>query len=175
MWWYYKCVNLIRVLIQAYKQVIFPHMKKCFAKTSRAGGAPPRTDALIGPAAFRDVQKTDCLKRRASGAPSLLSSSGALTLLNMAWTSLKLREAAPSNARAGPLDSRLENQPFMGLRLCQSRNGATNSTIAEESFPGDVTRATEGARAEHVTPETKNSRGKTKPTHPACFKPTESK
>ncbi len=46
-------------------------MKKCFAKTSRAGGAPPRTDALIGPAAFRDVQKTDCLKRRASGAPSL--------------------------------------------------------------------------------------------------------
>ncbi len=73
------------------------HMKMP-CKSSRAGGAPPRTDALIGPAAFGDVQKTDCLKRRASGAFSL-SSSGALTLLNMAWTSLKLREAAPSNAR----------------------------------------------------------------------------
>ncbi len=44
---------------------------KMLCKTSRAGGAPPRTDALIGPAAFRDVQKTDCLKRRASDAPSL--------------------------------------------------------------------------------------------------------
>ncbi len=72
-----------------------------------------------------------------------LSSSGALTLLNMAWTSLKLRfpfSRLRPTTRAGPLDSRLENQPFMGLRLCQSRNGATNSTIAEESFPGDVTR-----------------------------------
>ncbi len=111
-------------------------------KSSRAGGASPRTDALIGPAAFRDVQKTDCLKRRASDAPSL-SSSGALTLLNMAWTSLKLRfpfSRLRPTTRVGPLDSRLENQPFMGLRLCQSRNGATNSTIAEESFPGDVTR-----------------------------------
>ncbi len=104
-------------------------------KSSRAGGASPRTNALIGPAAFGDVQKTYCLKRRASDAPPLFF-----------WRSdslehgLNISEAAPSNVRAGPLDSRLENQPFMGLRLCQSRNGATNSTIAEESFPGDVTR-----------------------------------
>ncbi len=166
------------------KSYSFLHWK-CLAKTSRAGGAPPRTDALIGPAAFGDVQKTDRLKWRASDALSLLSSSGALTLLNMAWTSLKLRfpfSRLRPTTRAGPLDSRLGNQPFMGLRLCQSRNGATNSTIAEESFPrwrhaaisSLHTRTTEGARAEHVTPETKNSRGKTNQLR-ACFKTHPSK
>ncbi len=154
-------------------------MKKCFAKTSRAGGAPPRTDALIGPAAFRDVQKTDCLKRRASDAPSLFfwRSDPLEHGLNI---SEKLREAAPSNARAGPLDSHLENQPFMKSKTVpKPRNhGATNSTTAEQrAFP--VTSRSrgfsEGARTDHVKPETKNSRGKTKPTHPACLKPTESK
>ncbi len=41
-------------------------------KSSRAGGAPPRTDALIGPAAFGDVQKKrTVLKRRASDALAL--------------------------------------------------------------------------------------------------------
>ncbi len=89
------------------------------------------------------VQTGQLKRRRASDAPSsLFSSSGALTLLNMAWTSLKLRfpfSRLRPTTRAGPLDPRLGNQPFMGLRLCQSRNGATNSTIAEGSFPGDVT------------------------------------
>ncbi len=125
------------------KSYSFLHWK-CLAKTSRAGGASPRTDALIGPATFGDVQKNGLFKtkheRRAS--LSLFSSSGALTLLNMAWTSLKLRfpfSRLRPTTRASPLDPRLGNQPFMGLRLCQSRNGATNSTIAEGSFPGDVT------------------------------------
>ncbi len=121
-------------------------------------------------------KKTDCLKRRACGAP--LSSSGALTLLNMAWTSLKLREAAPSNARAGPLDSRLENQPFMGLRLCQSRNGATNSTIAEESFPGDVTQPSQVSTREQPKEHEPTTWNPKQRTHAgqrnqlrACFKP----
>ncbi len=37
------------------------HMKMP-CKSSRAGGAPPRTDALIGPAAFGDVQKNGLFK-----------------------------------------------------------------------------------------------------------------
>ncbi len=106
-------------------------------KSSRAGGAPPRTDALIGPAAFGDVQKTDCLKRRASDAPF----SSLLTLLNCGT-----RRSYASGFRCyalqrAPVRWTLTSEPTIGggLRLCQSRNGATNSTIAEESFPGDVT------------------------------------
>ncbi len=120
MWWYYKCVNLIRVLIQAYKQVIFPHMKKCFAKTSRAGGAPPRTDALIGPAAFRDVQKTDCLKRRASGAPSplLLALWLSWTWLEHLWNSAKLRPPTRAPVR---WTLTLKTNHLWSLRPCQSR------------------------------------------------------
>ncbi len=45
------------------KKFIFRHMKvPC--KSSRAGGAPPRTDALIGPAACGRCSKPDSLKRR---------------------------------------------------------------------------------------------------------------
>jgi len=84
------------------------------------GGAPPHTDTLIGPATFGDVQKTDCLKRRASDAPSsllfsLLQLSGAPELVT-----------ARSNARkadleAGPLDSHNETNQ-RSPRPCQSRN-----------------------------------------------------
>ncbi len=113
--------------------------RKCFAKTSRAGGAPPRTDALIGPAAFRNVQKTDCLKRRASDAPSLFSSllqlSGAPELVT-----------ARSNARkadleAGPLDS--HNEPTKEVqdraKAVTPQNNELNNFRGEGSFPGDVT------------------------------------
>ncbi len=104
-------------------------------KSSRAGGAPPRTDALIGPAAFGDVQKTDCLKRRASGAPSLL------TLLNCGTRRSYASRFRGYALQRAPVRWTLTSEPTIGgsLRLCQSRNGATNSTIAEESFPGDVT------------------------------------
>ncbi len=64
------------------------------------GGAPPRTDALIGPAACGRCPNSDSLKRRASARA--LSLEHGLTLLN----SLELLEAtlpvfatAPSNAR----------------------------------------------------------------------------
>ncbi len=121
--------------------------RKCFAKLAAQAGLPPRTDALIGPAAFRNVQKTDCLKRRASDAPSLFSSllqlSGAHELVT-----------ARSNARKltwKPARWTLATKPTIGggLRLCQSRNGATNSTIAEESFPGDVTQPSQVSTREH--------------------------
>ncbi len=146
------------------KSYFSPH-EKCLARAAVQAGLRPVPTLWLDQPPLGMSKKTDCLKRRASDAPPLFF-----------WRSdslehgLNISEAAPSNVRAGPLDSRLENQPFMGLRLCQSRNGATNSTIAEESFPGDVTRATEGARAEHVTPETKNSRGKRNQLR-ACFKP----
>ncbi len=69
-------------------------------KSSRAGGAPPRTDALIGPAAFGDVQKTDCLKRRASGAPFLFSSLSWLSwTVELVEATLPVFAATPSNAR----------------------------------------------------------------------------
>ncbi len=112
----------------------------CKNQPGRRGSAPYRrsdwTSRLWG------MSKPDSWKDDARVTRTLFSSSGALTLLNMAWTSLKLRfpfSRLRPTTRAGPLDPRLGNQPFMGLRLCQSRNGATNSTIAEGSFPGDVT------------------------------------
>ncbi len=123
-------------------------------KSSRAGGAPPRTDALIGPAAFGDVQKTDCLKRRASDAPSLFS---LLTLLNCGTRSYASRFRGYALQRA-PVRWTLTSEPTIGggLRLCQSRNGATNSTIAEESFPGDVTQQRFLRRSTNRPRETRN-------------------
>ncbi len=143
-------------------------------KTMDMGGAPPHTDNLIRSAAGgrrpnRTVEKTT-RERRALSLPSCNS----LALLNSARSN-----ARKADLEAGPPDS-LSTKPTIGggLRPCQSRNGATKSTIAEESFPrwrhaaisSLHTRTTEGARAEHVTPETKNSRGKTNQLR-ACFKP----
>ncbi len=72
------------------------------------------------------------MRECACSPSSLLQLSGAPELVT-----------ARSNARkadleAGLLDSHNETNQ-RSLRLCQSRNGATNSTIAEESFPDDVT------------------------------------
>ncbi len=139
MWWYYKCVNLIKVLIQGSKVILFSIENALQKPAGQAGLRPVPTLWLDQPPL--GTSKPDSWKDEARSFP-LFSSSGALTLLNMAWTSLKLRfpfSRLRPTTRAGPLDPRLGNQPFMGLRLCQSRNGATNSTIAEGSFPGDVT------------------------------------
>ncbi len=143
-------------------------------KTMDMGGAPPHTDNLIRSAAGgrrpnRTVEKTTRERR------ALFSSS--LATLRCSWT-----RRAKTRARLTwkPARWTLTTKPTIGggLRPCQSRNGATKSTIAEESFPrwrhaaisSLHTRTTEGARAEHVTPETKNSRGKTNQLR-ACFKP----
>ncbi len=81
--------------------------------------------------------QTGQLKRRGASAssPSSLLSCNSLALLNSARSN-----ARKADLEAGPPDS-LSTKPTIGggLRLCQSRNGATNPTIAEESFPGDVT------------------------------------
>ncbi len=142
------------------------------------GGAPPHTDTLIGPATFGDVQKTDCLKRRACGALSLLSSL--LTLLNCgARRSYASRFRGYALQRA-PVRWTLTSEPTIGggLRLCQSRNGATNSTIAEESFPGDVTQPSQVSTREQPKEPELNTWHPKQRTHAgklnqlrACFKP----
>ncbi len=81
--------------------------------------------------------QTGQLKRwRASGAP--LSLFFPLATLGRSWT-----RRAQTRARLTwkPARWTLTTKPTIGggLRLCQSRNGATNPTVAEESFPGDVT------------------------------------
>ncbi len=174
---YYKCVNTIRVWITGV-QTSSVLTWKCFAKNQpgRRGSAPYRrsdwTSRLWG-RPNRTVEKTRRVRVLFS-----LPSCNSLVLLNSAR--LNARKA---DLEAGPPDS-LSTKPTIGggLRLCQSRNGATKSTIAEESFPrwrhaaisSLHTRTTEGARAEHVTPETKNSRGKTNQLR-ACFKTHPSK
>ncbi len=105
--------------------------------------------------------QTGQLKRRGASASSL-SSLFPLATLGRSWT-----RRAQTRARLTwkPARWTLTTKPTIGgsLRLCQSRNGATNPTIAEElsrwrhaAISSLHTRTTEGARAEHVTPETKN-------------------
>ncbi len=80
--------------------------------------------------------QTGQLKRRGAFACfSLSSSCNSRALLNSARSN-----ARKADLEAGPPDS-LSTKPTIGggLRPCQSRNGATKSTSAEESFPGDVT------------------------------------
>ncbi len=150
------------------------HMKMP-CKSSRAGGAPPRTDALIGPAAFGDVQKTDCLKRRASGAP--------LSLLF--WRSDSLEHGL--NISETPRSCALQRAPvrwtltlktnhLWSLRPCQSRK-ITEQRI-QRLQSRELSRWTsrsrgfsEGARTDHVKPETKNwtHAGKRNQKATACF------
>ncbi len=145
-------------------------------KTMDMGGAPPHTDNLIRSAAGgrrpnRTVEKMT-RERRA------LLSFFPLATLGRSWT-----RRAQTRARLTwkPARWTLTTKPTIGggLRLCQSRNGATNPTVAEESFPGDVTRQrskpaefpeqrrswTRDARNKEL-----NSRGKTNQLR-ACFKP----
>ncbi len=172
MWWYYKCVNLVRVLYRGKNKLFFVTWK-CLAKTSRAGGAPPRTDALIGPAACGQCPNPDSLKQRAVRARSLSLEHG-LTLLNMAWLSWiselsgtpwsyasRFRNCA---LQCAPVRWTLTSEPTIGrsLRPCQSRN-ITEQRIQRLQSRGELsrwrhaavsslhTRATEEARTDHVT------------------------
>ncbi len=104
------------------KKFIFRHMKvPC--KSSRAGGAPPRTDALIGPAACGRCPKPDSLKRRAC-VRAALSLEHLLNLLTL-WSSSKLRfllsQLRPPT-RAGPLDARLETNHLKKSKTGPKRN-----------------------------------------------------
>ncbi len=130
-------------------------------KTMDMGGAPPHTDNLIRSAAGGRRPNRTVEKTRRVRVFALFSSS--LATLRCSWT-----RRANTRARLTwkPARWTLSTKPTIGggLRPCQSRNGATKSTSAEESFPrwrhaaisSLHTRTTEGARAEHVTPETKN-------------------
>ncbi len=105
----------------------------CKNQPCRRGSAP--YDALIGPAAFGDVQKNGLFKNDARAARPLSS------LLQLSGAPELLRAQTRARLTWKPARWTLPTKPTIGggLRLCQSRNGATNSTIAEESFPDDVT------------------------------------
>ncbi len=128
-------------------------------------------------------KKTDCLKRRASDAPSLFfwRSDSLEHGLNICGT----RRSYASRFRGyalqrAPVRWTLTSEPTIGggLRLCQSRNGATNSTIAEESFPGDVTQPSQVSTREQPkehepttwNPKQRTHAGKRNQLR-ACFKP----
>ncbi len=127
-------------------------------------------------------KKTDCLKRRARDAPSLLSSL--LTLLNCGTRRSYASRFRGYALQRAPVRWTLTSEPTIGggLRLCQSRNGATNSTIAEESFPGDVTQPSQVSTREQPKepepptwpPRTKNwtHAGKRNQKATACFTST---
>ncbi len=87
-------------------------------KSSRAGGAPPRTDALIGPAACGRCPNPDSLKQRAVCALSLLN------LLNLACNSSSLANAGRTarwNLALRPAET---NNTRVNQRLCKRRNVA---------------------------------------------------
>ncbi len=174
MWWYYKCVNLIKVNT-GIKSYSFLH-RKCLARKpwTWVELRPIRTIWFDQPP-VGGVQTGQLKRQRASGALSLLFP---LATLGRSWT-----RRAQTRARLTwkPARWTLTTKPTIGggLRLCQSRNGATNPTVAEESFPGDVTQPSQVSTREQPkepswTRDTRNkelnSRGKTKQLR-ACFKP----
>ncbi len=145
-------------------------------KTMDMGGAPPHTDNLIRSAAGGRRPNRTVEKTRRVRVFSLFSSS--LATLRCSWT-----RRAKTRARLTwkPARWTLSTKPTIGggLRPCQSRNGATKSTIAEESFPDDVTQPSQVSTREQPkepswTRDTRNkelnSRGKTNQLR-ACFKP----
>ncbi len=82
-----------------------------------AVGAPPRTDALIGPAACGRCPNPDSLKQRAVCAPSRSCNS----LPVQKKLALQRRRDAPD----GPLDPRLKigrGKLYTDQRLCKRRN-----------------------------------------------------
>ncbi len=102
-------------------------------------------------------------------------SSSLLTLLNCGTRRSYASRFRGYALQRAPVRWTLTSEPTIGggLRLCQSRNGATNSNDCRgelsrwrhAAVSSLHTRATEGARTTHVASEDKelNSRGKTKP------------
>ncbi len=135
MWWYYKCVNLIKVLIQGSKVILFSIENALQENHGHGWSSAPygQSDSISRRWAS---SKPDSWKDDARAARSLFSSS--LATLRCSWT-----RRAKTRARLTwkPARWTLTTKPTIGggLRPCQSRNGATKSTIAEESFPDDVT------------------------------------
>ncbi len=141
------------------------------------GGAPPRTDALIGPAACGRCLNPDSLKQRALCAPSL-SGNSLEHGLNISWISELSGTPRSCALQRAPVRWTLTSEPTIGrsLRPCQSRNitGATNSTTAEQGRAFPVTSCSSfksphesNRRRTNWPRDTRNkelnSRGKTKP------------
>ncbi len=158
MWWYYKCVNLIKVNT-GIKSYSFLH-RKCLARKpwTWVELRPIRTIWFDQPP-VGGVQTGQLKRWRASGAISLLFP---LATLGRSWT-----RRAQTRARLTwkPARWTLSTKPTIGggLRPCQSRNGATKSTIVRRAFPMTSRSHLKSphennrrSRAEHVTPETKN-------------------
>ncbi len=123
------------MLIQKSKVILLSVKKPCKNQPCRRGSAPYRrsdwTSRLWG------CPKNGLFKTtRERRAPALLSS-----LLNCGTRRSYASRFRGYALQRAPVRWTLTSEPTIGggLRLCQSRNGATNSTIAEESFPGDVT------------------------------------
>ncbi len=103
-----------------------------------------------------DSWKDDARAARSLFFSSLLQLSGAPEL-----GALKRAQGWPGSR---PARLSQPNQPSEGgLRLCQSRNGATKSTIVRRAFPMTSRSHLKSphennrrSRVEHVTPETKN-------------------
>ncbi len=135
MWWYYKCVNLIKVLIQGSKVILFSIENALQENHGHGWSSAPygQSDSISRRWA---ASKPDSWKDDARVTRSLFSSS--LATLRCSKT-----RRAKTRARLTwkPARWTLTTKPTIGggLRPCQSRNGATKSTIAEESFPDDVT------------------------------------
>ncbi len=160
MWWYYKCVNLIKVLIQGSKIILFSienalqenHGHGWSSAPYGQSGSISRRWAASKPDSWKD-------DARAARSLSSLPSCNSRVLLNSARSN-----ARKADLEAGPLDSHNQtNHRRGGLRLCQSRNGATKSTIVRRAFPMTSRSHLKSphennrrSRVEHVTPETKN-------------------
>ncbi len=121
------------------------------------GGAPPHTDNRIRQAA------------RGQGQVGLFKNNAPVALSLLFWLSdsrehgLNISETPRSCAlQRAPVrwTLTLKTNHLWSLGPCQCRNTTEQrlQSRAEESFPGDVTqqRFPEGARTDHVTPETKN-------------------
>ncbi len=147
--------------LNTWVKVISQSHEKCLARKpwTWVGLRPIRTVWFDQPP-VGGVQTRQLKRWRASGALSLFSSllqlSGAPEL-----GALKRAQGWPGSR---PARLSQPNQPSEGgLRLCQSRNGATKSTIVRRAFPMTSRSHLKSphennrrSRVEHVTPETKN-------------------
>ncbi len=134
------------------------------------GGAPPRTDALIGPAACGRCPNPDSLKRRAS-ARALSLEHG----LNISWISELSGTPRSCALQRAPVRWTLTSEPTIGrsLRPCQSRN-ITEQRIQQlqrRAFPV-TSRSSFKSPHESNRRSTLNSRGKTKPKSNSRLKTT---
>ncbi len=145
------------------------------------GGAPPRTDALIGPAACGRCPKTDSLKDEAR--PRSLSLEHGL---NISWISELSGTPRSCALQRAPVRWTLTSEPTIGrsLRPCQSRKITEQRIQRQQRRAFPVTSRSSfksphesNRRSTNRPRDTRNkelnSRGKTKPKTFILLKPTQ--